>query len=89
MWNTVVGESKGRPARRDYYMWVDAEPENRISSMGRATAFPAAVAAVMMGRGAFATPGILAPEDAFDDAAYRQLLDALETRGIVIEEVIT
>lgn len=88
MWNTVIGRDKGQAARRDYYMWVDADPANRISSMGRATAFPAAIAAVMMGKGAFTTPGILAPEDAFDEKAYGEMLAALEKRGIFIEEVV-
>ena len=88
MWNTVIGESDGRAVRRDYYMWVDADLKNNITSMGVATGFPAAETAVMTAKGAFSKKGILAPEDAFDDKTYRQLLDALEKRGIVIEEVI-
>lgn len=89
MWNTVIGQTHGKPARRDYYMWVDADMKNSITSMGVATGFPAAETAVMMAQGAFSKKGILAPEDAFNDTTYHQLLKNLEPRGIVIEEVIS
>ncbi len=89
MWNTITGEVDGKPARRDYYMWVNADLENHITSMGIATGFPAAVTAVMMGQGAFSKHGILAPEEAFEDDSYHELLAHLEKRGIVIEEVIS
>jgi len=89
MWNTVTGERGGRPVRIDYYMWVASDTENQISSMGRATAFPASTSAVMMGRGQFPTRGILSPEDAFDENRYRSLLRELEDKGVVIEESIS
>jgi saccharopine dehydrogenase-like NADP-dependent oxidoreductase len=89
MWNTVIGETNGKPSRRDYHMWVDSDHENNISSMGRTTAFPASIAAVMMGKGAFRKKGILAPEDAFDTAGYKQMLGELADRGIFIEETVS
>ncbi|MCF8067926.1 MAG: saccharopine dehydrogenase NADP-binding domain-containing protein [Desulfobacterales bacterium] len=88
MWNTVTGEKAGRSAQIDYYMWVDSDTENRISSMGRATAYPASVSAVMMGRGRFTNRGILTPEDAFDEDCYQFLLRELKNKGIIIEESI-
>ena len=86
MWNTVTGEKQGKISQIDYYMWVDSDTENLISSMARATAFPASVSAVLLGRGRFISRGIVSPEDAFDTALYESMLDELETKGIVIKE---
>lgn len=86
MWNTVTGEKQGTLSQIDYYMWVDADTENNISSMARATAFPASISAVLMGRGRFHSRGIVSPEDAFDAALYRSMLDELESKGVVIKE---
>ena len=69
-------------------MWVEADPENRITSMGRATAFPASIATVMLGRGEIKSKGLVAPEDAFDEQLYRIMMQELGGRGIYIEEVI-
>jgi len=88
MWNSVTGEKDGRPAQMDYYMWVDSDKENRITSMGRATAFPASIAAAMLGRGEFSAKGVLAPEDAFDESLYKRMISELEERNIFIEETI-
>jgi saccharopine dehydrogenase-like NADP-dependent oxidoreductase len=89
MWNTVTGEKQGKNSQIDYYMWVDSDTENTISSMARATAFPASVSAVLMGNGRFISRGIVSPEDAFDSALYQSMLDELESRGIVIKESTT
>jgi len=86
MWNTVSGEKQGKFSQIDYYMWVDSDTENTISSMARATAFPASISAVLMGRGSFISRGIVSPEDAFDTALYESMIDELETKGIVIKE---
>lgn len=86
MWNTVTGEKNGVFSQTDYYMWVDSDPENHISSMGRATAYPASISAVLMGRGRFDCSGIVAPEDAFDTELYKEMLHELEKRGIIIKE---
>ena len=89
MWNTVTGEKDGKFSQIDYYMWVDSDTENNISSMARATAFPASISAVLMGRGNSIPKGIVSPEDAFDRALYTSMLDELETKGVVIKESAT
>lgn len=89
MWNTVIGTRDGKPSRRDYHMWVDADSKNAISSMGVATAFPAAVSAVMLGRKAFDAKGIVATEDVFDTKLYHEFVGELESKGIVIEETVS
>jgi lysine 6-dehydrogenase len=89
MWNTVTGEKDGKFSQIDYYMWVDSDTENNISSMARATAFPASISAVLMGRGNSIPRGIVSPEDAFDKALYKSMIDALETKGVVIKESAT
>jgi saccharopine dehydrogenase-like NADP-dependent oxidoreductase len=86
MWNTVTGEKQGKRSQIDYYMWVAADIDNKISSMARATAFPVSISAVLMGRGDFESRGIVSPEDAFDIALYKSMLAELGTKGIVIKE---
>ena len=88
MWNTVTGEKQGKFSQIDYYMWVDSDTVNNISSMARATAFPASISAVLMGRGSFISKGIVSPEDAFDTTNYQSMLDELETKGIIIKESV-
>jgi lysine 6-dehydrogenase len=89
MWNTVTGEKGGCPAQMDYHMWVESDDEHHISSMGRATAFPASIAAVMLGRGELTTRGVLAPEDAFDESLYKRMISELKKRNIIIQETVT
>lgn len=89
MWNTVTGIKDGKPSRRDYHMWVDADAANDISSMGVATGFPASVSAVMLGRKAFDVKGIVATEDAFDTKLYDTFLKELASKGVIIEETVS
>ena len=87
MYNTVVGMKGGVRMRISYYMWDEADPATGISSMGRVTGFPAAVGAVMLGKGLIREKGIVAPEDAIFGDLYRQFLDQLALRNIHIAEV--
>jgi len=89
MWNTVTGEKDGTLSQIDYYMWVDSDREHNISSMARATGFPASISAVLMARGNAFPRGIVSPEDAFDNARYRSMVEALETKGVVIKASAT
>ena len=89
MWNTVTGEKDGTFSQIDYYMWVDSDSEQNISSMARATGFPASISAVLMGRGNSMPRGIVSPEEAFDRALYTSMIDELETKGVVIKESAT
>ena len=86
MWNTVTGEKNGKFSQIDYYMWVDSDTDHNISSMARATGFPASISAVLMGRGNSMPKGIVSPEETFDRALYTSMIDELETKGVVIKE---
>jgi len=87
MWNTVSGIKDGQKMRIDYYMWEEADTENGISAMGRVTAFPEAIATVMLGRGEITRKGIVAPEDAIEGKIYENFLEELKRRKINILEV--
>ncbi len=87
MWNTVTGTKDGQKMRIDYYMWEEADTENGISAMGRVTAFPEAIATVMLGKGEITKKGIVAPEDAIEGKVYQNFLEELKRRKINILEV--
>jgi len=87
MWNTVTGIEDGQKMRIDYYMWEKADTENGISAMGRVTAFPEAIATVMVGKGEINQKGIIAPEDAIKGKIYENFLEELKMRKINILEV--
>jgi lysine 6-dehydrogenase len=87
MWNTVTGIKEGQKMRIDYYMWEEADTEHGISAMGRVTAFPEAIAAVMLGKGEIIKKGIVAPEDAIEEKIYENFLEELKGRKINILEV--
>jgi len=87
MWNTVTGIKDGQKMRIDYYMWEEADTENGISAMGRVTAFPEAIATVMLGKGEITKKGIVAPEDAIEGKSYENFLEELKRRKINILEV--
>ena len=87
MWNTVTGIKDGQKMRIDYYMWEEADIENGISAMGRVTAFPEAIATVMLGKGEITKKGIVAPEDAIEGKIYENFLEELKRRKINILEV--
>jgi len=87
MWNTVIGTKDGQKMRIDYYMWEEADTENGISAMGRVTAFPEAIATVMLGKGEITKKGIVAPEDAIEGKVYQNFLKELKRRKINILEI--
>ncbi len=87
MWNTVTGIKDGQKMRIDYYMWEEIDIENGISAMGRVTAFPEAIATVMLGKGEITKKGIVAPEDAIEGKIYENFLEELKGRKINILEV--
>jgi len=87
MWNTVTGTKNGQKMRIDYYMWEEADTENGISAMGRATGFPAAIGAKLIGRGEIEKKGIVAPEDAIEGKVYQKFIEELGKKNITILEV--
>jgi lysine 6-dehydrogenase len=88
MYNTVEGLKNGRRTRIEYYLWDEADPRNKISSMMRVTGFPVAITARMLARGIFPQKGIVAPEDAFSGTTCGHLMDELEKRDIRILELV-
>jgi saccharopine dehydrogenase-like NADP-dependent oxidoreductase len=69
-------------------MWDEADPVTGISGMGRVTGFPAAIGAVMIGKGMIDERGLVPPEDAIYGERYRWFLAELEKHGIRIAEVV-
>jgi saccharopine dehydrogenase-like NADP-dependent oxidoreductase len=55
--------------------------------MGRVTAFPEAIATVMLGKGEITKKGIVAPEDAIEGKVYQNFLKELKRRKINILEI--
>ena len=72
--------------RYSYHMWDEADKKNGISSMGRVTGFPAAIGAVMIGKGMIQEKGIVPPEDCFYDKNYIYFMKELKKRNIKILE---
>jgi lysine 6-dehydrogenase len=87
MWNTVTGTKNGQKMRIDYYMWEERDTENGISAMGRATGFPAAIGAKLIGRGEIEKKGIVTPEDAIEGKVYQKFMEELGKKNITILEV--
>jgi saccharopine dehydrogenase-like NADP-dependent oxidoreductase len=55
--------------------------------MGRATGFPAAIGAKLIGRGEIEKKGIVAPEDAIEGKVYQKFMGELGKKNITILEV--
>jgi len=87
MWNTVTGIKNEQKMRIDYYMWEEADTENGITAMGRATGFPAAIGANLIGKGEIEKKGILAPEDAIEGKVYQKFMEELGKKNITILEI--
>jgi lysine 6-dehydrogenase len=89
MYNTVVGIKNGKKTKIEYFMWDEADKVNNISSMARVTGFSAAIGAVHVGRGHITAKGIVAPEDCYDSALYKEFISELGRRDVKILEEIT
>lgn len=88
MYNTVTGLKDGIRVTIAHHMWDEPDPAVDISSMGRVTGFPAAVGAVMIGRGMIRERGLVPPEDAIYGEHYGWFLQQLERHGIRIAETV-
>jgi len=88
MYNTVIGIKGGKPTKISYWMWDEADKKNGISSMGRVTGFPAAIGAVMIGKGMIKEKGIVPPEDCIYGDNYTYFTNELKKRHIHILESI-
>lgn len=84
MWNTASGIKDGREVKVDIFMWDDEDVENGLTAMQRATCFPAAIAAEMIGCGELSGKGIVAPESCVTGDIYRIVIERLAKVGIEI-----
>jgi lysine 6-dehydrogenase len=60
----VTGKNKKKPVGLAMEMWADHTARPQLSAVARDTGFPAAIAAVMHGRGEIPGVGVQAPENA-------------------------
>src|SRR5690606_12861090 len=84
MWNSAWGTDE----QADCFMWTGPDSKNGISAMARVTSSCAAVAARLLSQGKVMEKGIVAPEEAFQDGAYSDLMRELKRRGINVVETI-
>jgi saccharopine dehydrogenase-like NADP-dependent oxidoreductase len=88
MYCTISGIKDGKKTKISYHMWDQADTRNGISSMGRVTGFPAAIGAVMVGKGMIKEKGIVPPEDCLYGDNYTYFMNELKKRNIEILETI-
>lgn len=88
MYCTVTGRKDGKRTRISHWMWDEADPKSGISAMGRVTGFPAAMSAVLIGKGLVEERGVVAPEDAIHGPLYAQFVVDLRKRNIEILETV-
>jgi saccharopine dehydrogenase-like NADP-dependent oxidoreductase len=78
------GVERGEPTRYSWDLLDRFDPETGLRSMSRTTAFPATITAGLMLEGAFARPGVHAPEDVGrEPGLLDRVLRELEARGVV------
>ena len=88
MYNTTIGTKDGKKVKIEHFMWDEADTENGISSMMRATGFPVAIAAKLLTEGLIKEKGIVPPEDCIKGKVYDRFMKELKKRNIDILEVI-
>lgn len=88
MYCTVTGLKDGKKTRVSYWMWDEADTRAGISSMGRVTGFPAAIAAAMVGKGMIKERGCVPPEDCIYGDNYTHFMKECDKRGIKILETV-
>lgn len=89
MLNTIEGTKNGRPAKVEYHLWDEGQPELGLSAMMRITGFPAALGARLLAQGVIQQRGIIPPEDAITGEVYEWFLRELAARQIHIVETFT
>ncbi len=80
----VSGQRGNEPMTHVFEMVDHYDPTTKLTSMARTTGFPASVAAQMIAAGTIDEPGVLFPEDLFNDKLFGPLMEALAKRGIVV-----
>jgi lysine 6-dehydrogenase len=88
MYCTVTGLKGGKKTRYSYWMWEEADTKAGISGMGRVTGFPAAIGAVMIGKGMIKEKGCVPPEDCIYGDNYTYFINECAKRNIKIIETV-
>jgi saccharopine dehydrogenase-like NADP-dependent oxidoreductase len=87
MYNTTMGTKNGKKVAIEHFMWDEADTQNGISSMMRATGYPVAITAKLLMEGLITEKGIVPPEDCITGEVYDRFMRELEKRNInVLEE---
>jgi lysine 6-dehydrogenase len=79
----VTGRSRGRRVASAMEMWADHSTRPELSAVARDTGFPAAIAAVMLGRGEIRGTGVQAPENIVAPAPF---FNELKKRGFTFRQ---
>ena len=83
MLNVFEGKKGGRPARLVSRLLIERNLETGIMAMAQGVGFPASIVAQMIAKGTIPQTGLLSPLKDIPGPAF---IDALNQRGIVIEE---
>ena len=83
MLNVFEGKKDGRPVRLVSRLLIERDLETGFMAMARGVAFPASIAAQMIAGGTITQKGVLSP---MKHIPYPAFIDALRTRGIIVEE---
>jgi len=81
----AVGEKNHERIKLRYDMLDHYDEKKRITSMGRTTAYPCTVAAMMIGRGHITTKGVVPPEIAIRDAQFQEFETELNKRNVKLQ----
>lgn len=85
----VLGKRHGKRVQHRYQMIDHYDPESKLTSMARTTAFPCSVAAQMLGAELVELKGLVPPELAIRGALRREFMRELSQRGIKIATKLT
>lgn len=75
----------GKKGRRIYDMVDKYDERNKVTSMGRTTAYTASIVTQMLGTGAIRGKGVIPPEKAVQGKTYAALISGLGRRGVKIK----
>lgn len=80
----VIGKKNGKRTHYRYEMVDHYDSKQRMTSMGRTTAFPCSIAAQLLGKGEIYVRGLVPPELVFKGELLRKFMNYLESRGLKI-----
>ena len=83
MLNVFEGKKEGRQVRLASRLLIERDLETGLMAMAQGVGRPASIVAQMIANGEIAEKGVLSP---MKHIPYTAFIDALRTRGIVVEE---